>query len=321
MKEDESPVLYNHAIIVSNLLMLAKHECLISAFLGKKKILLTSIIDVNLKKKTIILDTSIVDALNTKLLTIPRVKFCTVYNGVQVAFTGQSLVRSKHQGYDVFEMPIPRSLYWFNRRNYYRVSIPDEDFSLCKLHLLLPESAKEEAKINYEIVLNKIKFSLCSQIENDLIEEEKQFLLAYATLSEKDAIQAKLERQKIERERELNPILPDENLLDVITLRLFDISLSGGAMFNDDEDFSYFLTIGTTYENCVIVMPDYGQITVSLEIVAKRDLDENSSKCNELVCFKFIDAEQAAESMIFRYIQALDRLKKKYSVENLLTLD
>jgi hypothetical protein len=39
MKEDESPVLYNHAIIVSNLLMLAKHECLISAFLGKKKIL------------------------------------------------------------------------------------------------------------------------------------------------------------------------------------------------------------------------------------------------------------------------------------------
>lgn len=324
---DDSPVLYNRAIILGNLFMLIKHQCLITAFLGNKKLLLTSMIDVNLKNNTVVLDTSVVEKLNNKLLSTPRVKFCTVFNGIHVAFTGESIARIKQGKYDVFVMPIPRSLFWFNRRDAYRVKVPDLDLSICKLILFPSEYIViENKKQHYDAAINKIKLQVCEQIEHDLIQEEKDFFIACSKMSETDVIEAKIQREKILKEREDNPIPIDENLFNMIKLRLFDISITGCAMLNCHEEFSHFLNPRTLYKNCIIIMPDHGEIEVSLEVVTKRDFIEDPdsqevNEFNELVCFKFVDAEPSAESLIFRYIQALDRLQKKHSIENLLTMD
>ncbi len=321
MKDDTSPVLYNRAMILGNLFILVKHECLITAFLGKKRLLLTSIIEVNPKNNTIILDTSVVENLNNKLLNTPRVKFCTVFNGVHVAFTIDSITRVKYGQNDVFVMPIPRSLYWFNRRNAYRVKVPITDISLCKLPIFALEyTAIEKSKENYIQARNKIKLQALKQIENDLIQEENDFWIAYAKMPEKEAAVAKIEREALEKERAENPVVPDENALNSIRLQLFDISISSCSMINYDEEFSHFLTIKSLLKNCIISMPNHGEITVSLEIATKRNFEE-SSQFNELVCFKFVETEPATESLIFRYIQALDRFHKKYSLENLFSVD
>jgi c-di-GMP-binding flagellar brake protein YcgR len=321
MKDDDSPVLYNRAMILGNLFMLVKHECLITAFLGKKKLLLTSILDVDPKNNTIILDTSIVESLNQKLLTTPRVKFCTVFNGVHVAFSGESISRATHGQYDVFVLPIPRSLYWFNRREAYRVKTIEEEDSFCKLALFpFDYISSEITKPYHQIALNKIKLQLAEQIEQDLIQEENGFLISLSKMTDDDAAKAKIQRKNLEKERAENPVLPDENLFNIIRLCLFDISMTGCALINVDEEFSYFLKIGSRFNDCIITMPNHGEINISLEIVAKRDLNE-LNQFNELVCLKFIEPEPTAESVIFRYIQALDRYHKHYSFEDLLSSD
>jgi c-di-GMP-binding flagellar brake protein YcgR len=217
MKDDDSPVLYNRAMILGNLFMLVKHECLITAFLGKKKLLLTSILDVNTKNNTIVLDTSVVESLNQKILTTPRIKFCTVFNGIHVAFSCESISRVKHGQYDVFVLPIPRSLYWFNRREAYRVKTIEEENSFCKLALFpLNYAPTEIAKPYHQIALNKIKLQLVEQIENDLIQEEKDFLVSLSKMSDDDAKKAKIQRKQVEKEREVCPMKIYSTLLNYV---------------------------------------------------------------------------------------------------------
>lgn len=313
MKDDDSPVLYNRAMILANLSTLIKHECLITVFLGTKKLLLTTILELNTINSTITLDTSIVESLNHKLLTTPRVKFCTVFNGFHVAFTVDSITRQN----DVFIMPIPRSLYWFNRRYSYRVKVPEDNFSVCKLPLFALEyTAIEKTHENYIAARNKIKIQALERIEKALIQEETDFWVAIAKMSEKEAAIAKIEHDKLEKERVENPIVPDEDELNSIRLHLFDISISGCSMVNCDEVFSHFLTVKSLFNNCVISLPNYGEINIALEMVAKRHF-EDSNQFSELICFKFVEAEPAAESKVFRYVQNLDRFHKNYSIENL----
>ena len=314
MNIEESPVLHNRSIIISNLLSLVKHECLISVFLGRKKILLTSIIKVNLANNTLILDTSILEKLNRELLATPHVKFCTMFDGTYVAFEGKSITRTKYNDIDIFVMPIPHSLYWHNRRGAYRVSVPDVNYSVCQLSIAAPtKNSKHEYKEFYRVATDKIKLQLYAQIEKDLIEEEKQFLIACDEMSKEELVAAKLQRKKLEQEREKNPVEPTEKLLNVIQLRLYDISITGCSILNDNEEFSYFLQPHTIYEHGVVIMKNHGEIKVSLEIVAKHEFNDgdNKGKLNELIGFKFIDTKQAEESLIFRYIQAIDRSKKK----------
>lgn len=317
--KDDSPVLYNRAMILANLSTLVKHECLITVFLGTKKLLLTTILELNTINNIIVLDTSIVESLNHKLLTTKRVKFCTVFNGVHVAFTSDPITRVKHGQHDVFIMPIPRSLYWFNRRDAYRVKIANTDLSFCKLLLFpLGYTAIEKNKENYIAARDKIKIQALERIEQQLIQEESDFWTAVAKMSEKEAAVAKIEREALEKERAENPVVPDEEALSSIQLQLFDISISGCSMLNSDEEFSHFLNVKSLFNNCLISMPNHGEIRVSLEIATKR-LFEESTQFSELVCFRFVEPKPSTDSIIFRYIQALDRFHKNYSAENLFS--
>lgn len=311
----DSAVVHNRALIVNNLSMLAKNKCMITAFLGGKDTLLTAVIEANVKEGTVIFDTSPSEKLNTKLLSCRTVKFNTVFNGVQVAFTGESVKKTKHGGYDAFIMPLPNSLYWFDRRGAYRVPAPiTMNSSFCKITIPPPEeNANAEYQANYERVTNKIRQQLLAKIEADELVERQEFARAYSKMTPEEKTAAKLERKKLEEEREKNPIVPDENLVNVIELKLFDISITGCAVVNYDEEFSYFLITHNMYKDCMLVMPDHGEAHVSLEIMLKRTIEheDRDGIFEEFVGFKFIDPKQSSESKIFRYIQALDRLIKK----------
>ncbi len=312
----DSATVRNQALIVNNLSMLAKEKCMISASLGGKDTLLTAIISTNLKEGTVVFDTSPSEKLNAKLLSARFVKFSTVFNGVQVAFTGESVKKTKHSGYDAFIMPLPSSLYWFDRRGAYRVNAPSTtNTSFCKITIPPPdENAKAELKAHYERLTNKVRRQLLEKLEAEAIAEQQNFARAYAKMSPEEKTLAKIERIKFEEERKNNPPVPDENLINVFQLKLLDISITGCAMINFDEEFSYFLNAHNIYENCVLVMPDHGEATINLEIMLKRTIeheDKHDANFEEFIGFKFIDTKQSAESTIFRYIQALDRLMKK----------
>jgi c-di-GMP-binding flagellar brake protein YcgR len=317
----DSATVHNRALIVNNLSILAKEKCMLSAFLGGKDTILTAVINVNIKEGTVVFDTSPSEKLNAKLLATRVVKFSAVFNGVQVAFSGESVKKTKHGGYDAFVMPLPSSIYWFDRRGAYRVNAPTTtNTSFCKIIIPPPdENAKAEYKTNYKITTDKIRAQLVKQMEADFVVEQQNFARAYAKMTPEEKTTAKLERQKLEKERKENPPVPDENLVNIFQLKLVDVSITGCAAVNYNEDFSYFLNKNSLYENCILIMPDHGEATVNLEIMLKRVVEHEhehehevkSDKFEEFIGFKFIDPKQSDESIIFRYIQALDRLMKK----------
>lgn len=309
MDNNDSTMLHNKAMITNNLSMLVKHKCMISANLGGKDSLLTVIVAINHKDGTIILDYGSSDYLNKKLIAASHVKFTTGFNGIQVAFTAGKITLVKYEGEPAFLMPIPSSLYWYNRREYYRVNTPIMNPSACEITLLAPtENSDKEYVNNYGSVLAMIKAQLLVKIQEELVAEQQTFIKAYGKMSVESKIKAKLERQKIEAEREANPVLPDEKLLNVIRLDLHDISLSGFSMTNYHEEFSCFLTRGTMYENCTLIMPDFGEVNVSFEIMMTRPLDTHKvGVFAELVGTKFIKIKQSTESTVLRYIQEIER--------------
>ena len=309
MTDDDSAMLHNKAMIVNNLSMLVKHKCMISADLGGKETVLTAIVAINHKEGTLILDYGSSDYLNKKLLTAPHVKFSTGLNGTQVAFTGEKITLIKYEGTPAFSMPIPSSLFWYNRREYYRVNTPIMLPSVCEIALAPPtEDSRKEHITAYQNAIEIIKAQLIANIQKELVAEQQAFIKVYSKLSVESKIKAKLERQKLEAEREANPIAPEERLLNLIRLDLHDISLSGFSMTNYNEAFSFFLMPNTIYENCTLIMPGHGEVSVSFEIMMKRRVETRKiGEFAELVGIKFIKLKQSVESSILRYIQDLER--------------
>lgn len=311
---DDSSILRNRLMIANNLAVLAKEKCMISAALGGKNTLLTSVIMVDQKKGTVILDTSPSEKLNQMCTTTRRVQFSTVFNGVRVAFTGEKITRSKHKGYDVFLMELPRSLFWFDRRGSYRVRVPTLEPGILKITVPTPaENAKPEHIAQFERITAVIRQQLMEKLEKELITEQKNFEKAYLKMTPEEQKKAKFERQKLEKERQENPPVPDENLINVFEVRLIDLSMTGCALMNNSSDYSYFLTERTIYKDCVLSFPKYGEATINFEIVMQREIEESEDKTHdhqEFVGVKFIESSQSAETIIFRYIQAMDRLMK-----------
>lgn len=309
MDNDDSAMLHNKAMITSNLSMLVKHKCMISANLGGKDTFLTAIIAINHKDGTMILDYGSSDILNKRLLSTPHVKFTTGFNGIQVAFTGEKITSVKYEGSEAFLMPIPSSLYWYNRREYYRVNTPIMNPSICEFFLTAPtENSSDEYKHSYAAATSIIREGLMAEIQAELVAEQQEFIKAYSKMSVENKIKAKLERQQLEAEREANPPQPDEHLLNLIRLHLHDISLSGFSVTNYNEEFSFFLTKGLIYENANLIMPGFGEVSVSFEIMMKRKIETHKmGEFAELVGVKFFNMRQGSESTVLRYIQEIER--------------
>lgn len=309
MDNDDSAMLHNKAMIINNLSLLVKNKCMVSAKLGEKESFLTAVIAVNHKEGTMILDYGSSENLNKRLLSSSHVKFTTVFNGIQVAFTAEHVKKIKYQSDDAFQIPIPNSLYWYNRREYYRVNVPIMNPGICEISLKEPpEEASLEYKQAYKNATALILEGLMAQIQAELVAEQQEFIKAYGKMSVENKIKAKLERQKLEEERAANPPQPEERLLNLIRLNMHDVSLSGFSVKNFNEEFSFFLTRGTVYDKVNLVLPNFGTIEVGFEIMMKRPIEAHKiGEFAELVGVKFLPMRQAAESAVLRYIQEIER--------------
>ncbi len=317
-----TPMIYNKAMIANNLSALSKNKCMLTVSLGGKDTILTALINVDIKTNSIVFDTSSSEHLNSKLLTLRLVKFSTVFNGIQVSFTGRSVKKGKISGYDAFVMPFPEALYWLDRRASFRVTAPKTLHPSFISIIITPpeETSRSEYKTYYERATNKIRHQLQKKIEAEQIENRAKFEKEYIHLAPDEKHKAKAEHDRHEAELKENPPVPDENLVNVMPLQLFDISITGCSAINYDEDFSYFLNVKSHYKKSVLIMPEHISVEVTLEIMSKRKVEpeielepesgHRKHEFEEFIGFRFVEPKQSAESEIFLYIQELDRLHK-----------
>ncbi len=132
----EKYLVHQNPQILQTLKLLVKHKCLITArFEAGKYSFVTVVIDVLKDKNLVILDYGADELINKKLLAAPRVTFTTVHNGVRVQFSAEQITQAKFKGNTVFAAPIPDSVLWLERREYYRVKVPLNESVCCRIPL------------------------------------------------------------------------------------------------------------------------------------------------------------------------------------------
>lgn len=125
---------------------LINKKCLISAHFGERNdSFLTTIVEIDPKKKTLHLDCGPSEAVDAQLLASNKVLFRTEYNGIKVSFSAKGIKKTKADGEAVFSMPIPDSIFWMQRRQYYRIKIPFSHTS-CYCSLTFKSDTDENAE-------------------------------------------------------------------------------------------------------------------------------------------------------------------------------
>lgn len=96
---------------------------------------LTAILDIDQQNNAMIFDYGLKEALNQQLLKASRIIFEADCSGIKVSFNGNGLTQILYHGEPAFTMPIPESLFWKQRREFFRVISPRAKGSYCRLAL------------------------------------------------------------------------------------------------------------------------------------------------------------------------------------------
>lgn len=122
--------------IVNYLLLLLKGKSLLSARFGaNNESYITTLLDINQGSNILVLDSGSKEDLNQQILRAGKAIFDADYKGIKVSFAGSGIKQIVYKGDPAFAMPIPRSIYWMQRREYFRVKSPLTKPSYCQLML------------------------------------------------------------------------------------------------------------------------------------------------------------------------------------------
>lgn len=125
MEIDSDYLVRSPKLIVSHLEAIVKNRCIISASVDDNaSAFLTVITDINQENNTLVVDGAPSELLNRTILSARNVIFNTQIDGIKVSFSGKDLRKVFTGGTVAFEMTIPNSLLWLQRRKYFRVKIP-----------------------------------------------------------------------------------------------------------------------------------------------------------------------------------------------------
>ncbi len=103
---------------------------------------LTTVIGVSRDKKFVYMDKSLDAGFNTRLLNSKSVTFAKT-DGIKVRWTSKTLTAVRLKDGEAFKIPLPKSLYRFQRRDFFRSLTPTVEPVLCYLPY---ESAGEDAE-------------------------------------------------------------------------------------------------------------------------------------------------------------------------------
>lgn len=129
-------------LVIDHLNELIRNKCLIHAHFGDQKAtFLTTIISIDPENKRLFLDCGPTEALDKQLLASNKVLFRTEVDGIKISFGGKDIKKIKTGTESVFSLPIPNTIFWLQRRQFYRVRIPfSHKKSYCQLTINTPNS-------------------------------------------------------------------------------------------------------------------------------------------------------------------------------------
>jgi c-di-GMP-binding flagellar brake protein YcgR len=143
----EQYLLHGRGSIIQKLRQLGKGKNMISVhFGGGKYSMLTLIVDVLSDRDLLVLDYGSNETINKKLLEAKRIVFKTQHEGITAQFTAKEIQRAKLHGKTAFACPIPETLLWVQRREYYRVRVPLGDKVSCELY------SQDNETINFNVL-------------------------------------------------------------------------------------------------------------------------------------------------------------------------
>jgi hypothetical protein len=308
MTENDSATIHNRVMIMNNLAMLVKHKCNVSVALGGKQTLLTVLVAIHHKSGNIELDYGSNEYLNQKLLSISDVHFSTVFNGIQVAFTVDKVIKGHGKWGECFVIKIPKSLYWFNRRDFYRVKTPMLNGAYLEILLSLPEDSSEfDEKEAYRMAIEKIHLKLIDDIKNDIINEYIAWERAFKKMNDTSKKKAVAQREIFEEERDAITIVTSPKLANIVRLPLLDLSMTGCRLINIDPEFSHFLQNHTLFKNCTLMTPKF-VADVSFRIVSVNlGVAFKPTDFEEYIGVVFENIEQIVKGAILHYLQDIER--------------
>jgi flagellar brake protein len=86
--------------------------------------IVTQLLEVDVRERRIVFDWGGVEEDNRKLLEASQVHFKAAPEGVRTEFSTTGAQAVQHDGRQAFEAPFPEKLYYFQRREYFRVPTP-----------------------------------------------------------------------------------------------------------------------------------------------------------------------------------------------------
>lgn len=134
MSEATSYSISNPRQIVQNLSILIKNKCLLSVrFNEGKAFFLTAILEIDQANKSIVFDRAPKEDLNQQLIKADRINFEADFAGIKASFKGSRPEQITYNGEPAFSMPIPESIFWLQRREFFRIKSPLSKASYCQL--------------------------------------------------------------------------------------------------------------------------------------------------------------------------------------------
>lgn len=157
MEKESDYLIRNPNLVMGHFKDIIKNRCIISAYFGENnQSYMTSIIAIDAKKGLMELDCAPTESLNAELLASPKVLFRTEMDGIKISFAGKSIKQIKKDGEKVFVMPMPDSIFWMQRRQCYRVKIP-ERHTHCYTQFVVTTQYEDETGIHAMPNLTRFK--------------------------------------------------------------------------------------------------------------------------------------------------------------------
>jgi len=163
MTNESDYVVRNPRLVMSYLADLVKKKCIISAHFGvNNSSFLTTIVEYDKNNNVLMLDCGPSSSLDDELLASSKVLFRTDFDGIKVSFSGKSIRKVKKGNAWAFSMPIPTSIFWMQRRQYYRVKIPlSHTGSYCQVRFKAEHEEQQDHIVNfplYDLSLSGVAF-------------------------------------------------------------------------------------------------------------------------------------------------------------------
>lgn len=166
MSDISSFSINNSKQVISYLSLLIKNKCLLSVRFGTNESYITTLLGINEKNNAVILDYGAKEELNEHILNASKVVFDTEYQGIKISFIGAKLTKTTYKDDFAFTMPIPKILYWMERREFYRVKPPISIPAYCQL--MVGDNKPVNLKL-YDISLSGFALLNLSKDVSDLL--------------------------------------------------------------------------------------------------------------------------------------------------------